>query len=88
MRGEDTSLLNGTQVTVFTVGIRGAIGIHHHCVYAPFEPIGMVGDAGNGAIRFASTALRIGVLEAPLNFEVGVELSNKERLRAKQQVGR
>src|SRR5258708_113517 len=81
---QDTSLANRVKISIFAVGVDRSVRVHHGGIHAPFKSVGMVGNAGDGPIGIASAALRILVLEAPLDVEVGIELSDKERFRPQQ----
>jgi hypothetical protein len=47
----------------------------------------VVGGAGDGSVRIPGAALRVGVLEAPLDRQVRAELGDEELLRARR-IGR
>src|SRR5258708_18673105 len=76
-------LVDGVEVAVFTVCVHDAIGVNHRRVDAPLERVGVVGDAGDGSVRIPGAALRVGVLEAPLDRQVRAELGDEELLRAR-----
>src|SRR5260370_585896 len=81
---EDAALPNGIEVAVFAVGIDHAISVHDSGVHAPLEAVGMVRLATQRAVRVPGAALRVGVLETPLDVQIGIELGHKERLRAQR----
>ena len=84
MLNEGASLADGVEIAVFTVGINHAICVHHRCVHAPFKTVGMVGNAGYAAVRIARAAQGVGVLEIPLNVEIGIKLRNKILFRPQE----
>src|SRR6476646_4411987 len=47
------SLANGVEVSIFAVGVDGAVGVHHRGVHAPLKAVGMVGNAGDAPIGIA-----------------------------------
>src|SRR5258708_11841135 len=64
---QDTSLPNSVEVTVFTVGVDCAVGIHHGGIHAPLKAVRVVGNAGNRSISITGTGLSVRILEAPLD---------------------
>ena len=81
---QDTSLPDGVEIAILAVGIDSAICVHHGRIDAPFKAVRMVGNAGQTAVSIAGAALGVGVLEAPLNVEVGVELRNEILFRSQE----
>src|SRR6266704_6011139 len=79
------ALRDRVQIAIFTVGVDYSLLIHHRSVDTPLEadvlPLipGSIGNASNGAIGIAGAALIVGVLEFPLDIQIGVQLGDEER---------
>src|ERR1051326_7973160 len=78
------SLSDSVEISVFTVGIDHAICINHGRVHAPLKTVRVVRNTGQAAVRIARAALGVGVLEAPLNVHVGIQLRNKVLFRPQE----
>src|SRR5262249_39205797 len=82
---ECSTLVDGIDIAIFTVGVHHSITVHHRCVDAPLEPnvhplvSGTVGDTRDAAIRIASACLVVRALKLPLDSQVWIKLRDEER---------
>src|SRR5262249_49422972 len=78
---EGTALADRVEVAVFTVGVDHSVRIDQSSVDTPLEAIRVIRDAGYRAVRISRAALRVGVLESPLDGQIWAELCDEELLR-------
>src|SRR5438034_6245960 len=81
---ECAALVDGEEITILAVSIDDAVSINSRRIDAPFERVGMVRNACYRPVWIASAALRVGVLELPLDREVRTKLRYEKFLRTRR----
>ena len=81
-----SALSNGVEIAIFAVRVDHAIQVHYRRIHAPLKAVRMGGVAlaTDCSIGVSRTALRAGVLESPLDVEVGIKLGHKVSFRSHQ----
>src|SRR5260370_7050800 len=78
---EGAPLVDCEKVAILAIAVDDAVCVDGRSVDTPLERVGMIGDAGDGPIRFAAAAQRVGVLKPPLDLQLGAELGHKKSFR-------
>src|SRR5712691_3839013 len=85
---QDAVAVDLVEVAVLAVREYGADAVHGGRVDAPLEPEGMVRDARDRPVAVARTAVRVGVLPAPVDLQVRRQRGHEVLLRVHRIGGR